>query len=73
MESGVAVMDDLARLLIECAGAKRCSECEAYPTCGGVLDLMLAAAKEIGRLKEKTTWKQASQPPKGEEFVLVKR
>ena len=37
-------------MLIECAGAKRCSECEAYPTCGGVLSLMLAASKEIDRL-----------------------
>ena len=45
-------MDDLARMLIECAGAKRCSECEAYPNCGGVLNLMLSAAREIERLKE---------------------
>lgn len=43
-------MGDLSRMLIECAGEKRCSECEAYPTCGGVLSLMLAASKEIDRL-----------------------
>jgi hypothetical protein len=43
-------MDDLARMLIECAGAKRCSECEGYPSCGGVLNLMLSAAREIERL-----------------------
>lgn len=65
-------MDDLARTLIECAGAKRCSECEAYPSCGGVLNLMLSAAREIERLKDKTTWRPAENPPKGEEFVLVK-
>lgn len=65
-------MNDLARMLIECAGAKRCSECEGYPNCGGVLNLMLAAAREIGQLKEKTTWKPADQPPKEEEYVLVK-
>lgn len=65
-------MDDLARTLIECAGAKRCSECEGYPSCGGVLNLMLSAAREIERLKDKTTWRPAENPPKGEEFVLVK-
>ena len=42
-------MDDLARTLIECAGAKRCSECEGYPSCGGVLNLMLSAARVRAR------------------------
>ena len=48
----VAVMDDMERKLIECATMQQCSNCEAYPTCGGMLDLLLTAAKEIGRLKE---------------------
>ena len=65
-------MQDIQRMLIECAGAKRCSECEAYPSCGGVLQLMLAAAGEIGRLQEKLTWRPASAPPKDESIVLVK-
>ena len=45
-------MDDMERKLIECATMQQCSDCEAYPNCGGMLDLLLTAAKEIGRLKE---------------------
>lgn len=45
-------MDDLERMLIECASAKSCRDCEAYPNCEGVLSMLLKAAKEIGRLRK---------------------
>ena len=67
-------MTDLERVLIECAGAKDCFGCEAYPGCTGVSQIMLEAAEEIGRLRtaEKDAWKPAGEPPKDERFVLVR-
>ena len=65
-------MEDLQRILIECAATKSCSKCEAYPGCGGMLEMLLRAAKKIGELEDRQRWRPASEPPKDESIVLVK-